>query len=88
MDGPLTLPKSPQKGKTPDPATEHPSYGTDDRNRLPGAILRHVDAGVRFCMLCFSVELHCAALTLVSQLVVQLVNSDPQVRSDYYYYSC
>ncbi|XP_059214737.1 thyroid adenoma-associated protein [Centropristis striata] len=25
-----------------------------------------------------SVELHCAALTLVSQLVVQLVNSDPQ----------
>uniref|UniRef100_A0A672GSV2 tRNA (32-2'-O)-methyltransferase regulator THADA n=1 Tax=Salarias fasciatus TaxID=181472 RepID=A0A672GSV2_SALFA len=26
----------------------------------------------------YSVELHCAALTLLSQLVVQLVNSDPQ----------
>lgn len=29
--------------------------------------------------LCFSVELHCAALTLVSQVVVELVNSNLQV---------
>lgn len=32
--------------------------------------------------MCFSVELHCATLTLGSQLVVQLVNSDPKVKTD------
>lgn len=34
-----------------------------------------------FVILCFSVELHCAALMLVSQLVVQLVNSDVKVKT-------
>lgn len=29
--------------------------------------------------MCFSVELHCAALTLVSQVVLELVNSNLQV---------
>uniref|UniRef100_A0A8C3AY65 tRNA (32-2'-O)-methyltransferase regulator THADA n=1 Tax=Cyclopterus lumpus TaxID=8103 RepID=A0A8C3AY65_CYCLU len=67
------IPHTPQE-----PQSRDPSSRTDVKNNLPKVIFRHLEAGVRCWILCFSVELHCAALTLVSQLVVQLVNSNPQ----------
>jgi len=74
----MTAPNHPPPQKR-EPQSKDPSSRTDVKNNLTKVILRHLEAGIRCWMLCFSVELHCAALTLVSQLVVQLVNSNPQV---------